>query len=81
VKIISLANNLFEGKDLPIEFEYQGQTIGKYGLELEGNHFLLTNKFTTCLAQDSCGVKVKEKKNLSEFTKKEVCCEPSTGCC
>jgi len=44
--------------DLPVQIEYQGETIGCYGLEYTGKEFVLTPLFTNCLAQDKCGISV-----------------------
>jgi len=64
--------------DFDIEVEYQTQTIGKFDLDFNGNHFLLKNKTTACLAEDACGIPTeKQKKNLSELTT----CSPNSGCC
>ena len=63
--------------------EYQTETIGKYGLETDGNNFLLTAKQTDCLAKDNCGVPdAKQKLKLSELqTEKVACCTPGGTCC
>jgi hypothetical protein len=80
--IITLSEKILSIKDAEIEVEYQSDTIGKYGLEFDGNNFLLTQKNTACLASDSCGTGEKEKKNLSELnTKKAACCGPDSNCC
>lgn len=82
-KIISLSEKLFEGEDLEVEIEYQTDTISKYGLDFIGNNFVLTNKFTDCLAKDNCGVpKEKQKISLSELQNKPATsCSPGGGCC
>lgn len=81
--IINLSEEKLGIKDLEIEVEYQSQTIGKYDLEFNGNHFVLVNKTTACLAQDACGIpSEKQKKNLSELTSDSGnSCEPGSGCC
>ena len=71
--ILELSEKAFNLQDLEIEVEYQGNTIQKFGLELKGNNFLLTQKQTACLAQDACGVPEPEKTTNS--------CAPGTGCC
>jgi hypothetical protein len=54
IQIIKLSENLFNFDDLEIEVEYQGKdTIGKYGLDFDGENFLLTSKLTDCLAKDA----------------------------
>jgi len=81
--IINLSEEKLGIEDLEIEVEYQSQTIGKYDLEFDGNHFVLVNKTTACLAQDACGIpSEKQKKNLSELTSDSGnSCEPGSGCC
>jgi hypothetical protein len=54
--IINLSQKILGSEDLLIEVEYQQTTIGKFGLEYDGNDFLLTPKHTACLAQDACGL-------------------------
>lgn len=79
--IIAMAQNTLGIEDLPIEVEYQGQTIEKFGLEYNGSHFLLTQKMTDCLAKDNCGIpEQKPKKILSEVQNSNACA-PGSGCC
>ena len=81
--IIQLSETRLGIQDAEIEVEYQGETIGKYGLEFNGTHFLLTAKMTDCLAPDKCGVsQTKQKINLSDLQAKgDSCCEPGGKCC
>lgn len=82
--IISLSERVLNiDPELEVEVEYQGTTIGKYGLEFNGSHFLLTSKSTACLAQDSCGIPAEKMKvGLSELGKQpSACCTPGGGCC
>jgi hypothetical protein len=82
LKIISLSENLFGNEDLDIEVEYQTETVGKYGLDFNGESFLLTVKQTDCLAKDNCGVpKEKQKLQLAEIETSKSCCTPGGGCC
>jgi len=37
-------------EDSEIEVEYQSNTISKYDLEFNGNHFVLVSKQSACLA-------------------------------
>jgi len=68
--------------DFDIEVEYQGDTIGKYGLEHNGFHFVLTSKKTDCLAKDNCGLpQEKQKFNLTDLTANNSSCTPGSGCC
>src|SRR5690606_39864888 len=41
VHIIELSERVLEIGDLEIEVEYQGDTIGKFGLDFNGKNFLL----------------------------------------
>lgn len=82
LNIISLSEKKIGIEDGEIEVEYQSDTIGKYGLEFNGNNFLLTAKQTNCLASDSCGIPAEKlNKNLSELTPNAACCAPGGGCC
>lgn len=73
VHIIELSEKVLGLEDLNIEVEYQGETIGKFGLDFDGVNFLLTTKQTDCLARESCGV--------PEVETTESCCEPNGTCC
>ncbi len=44
IHIIELSVRVLELPDSEIEVEYQGNTIGKYGLDFDGVNFLLTTK-------------------------------------
>lgn len=80
--IIRISEEKLGIKDLEIEVEYQGTTIGRYDLDFNGSNFVLTNKLTACLAQDSCGIPPqKQKVALSELTKQNSGCSPGSGCC
>lgn len=76
IHIIELSEKLLKLGNLEIEVEYQGDTIGKYGLDFDGTNFLLTNKQTDCLAQDQCNIP-------NEQTKLDAsgCCAPDSNCC
>lgn len=81
VKIIELSEKTLGITDEEIEVEYQGATIGKYGLDHKGDNFLLTTKKTDCLAKDNCGIpKEKLKVSLSSLTNAKAC-NPGSGCC
>lgn len=77
IKIIDLSAKLFDGEDFELEVEYQTETVGRYGLKFDGNTFVLTNKQTACLAEDSCGIP--KVKNLD--IKVLNSCTPGGGCC
>jgi hypothetical protein len=79
--IIELSEKLLGLSDEEVEVEYQGETIGKFGLEFDGKNFLLTTKATACLAQDKCGIPAqKSKVKLSDLADSKACI-PGTSCC
>ena len=80
--IIELSEKQLTILDEEIEVEYQSGTIGKYGIEFNEFEFVLTNKLTTCLAEDNCGIPVvKQKVSLSALQNNDACCDPTSGCC
>lgn len=79
INIIKLSEQKLNIGDLPIEIEYQGETIGKYGVELKGNNFILTSTVTACLAEDACGIP--EKKPKITISNNQNSCAPGSGCC
>ena len=82
LKIIKASEKLFGDEDLEVEIEYQSESIGKYGLDIDGENFVLTTKHTTCLAKDHCGIpQGKHKMGVTELSTQTVCCEPGGGCC
>lgn len=82
VSIITLAEKALHLGDWEVEVEYQGETIGKYGISFSGEHFVLTSKTTNCLADDVCGIPVAKPriKKLSELQANNSC-TPRGGCC
>lgn len=74
--IIRLSERKLNLEDLKIEVEYQGETISKYGLEFDGQRFLLTQQFTDCLAKDSCGIP-----ETDALANSSAGCAPGSGCC
>ena len=79
--IIQLAERVLELQDLEVEVEYQGDTIGRYGLEFTGTDFLLTARQTDCLAKDKCGIPTEKPKiRLSSIAQGPIC-TPNSGCC
>ena len=75
--------NTLDGDDaLEIEVEYQNETIGKYGLEMHGDKFKLTNKKTDCLAKEKCGIPpiAKVGEFIGIISKENTCCAPGTCC-
>ncbi|MEE9439504.1 MAG: DUF6428 family protein [Saprospiraceae bacterium] len=80
IHIIELSQQKLDIGDLEIEVEYQGETIGKFGLENDGNNFLLITKQTDCLARDKCVVP--EKKEIIGIPViSNSCCTSDTDCC
>lgn len=80
--IIELSEKILNLEDAEIEVEYQQETIGKYNLEFDGNHFLLATKQTNCLAQDKCGIPAEKLRvNLGDLNKPAATCAPGGGCC
>jgi hypothetical protein len=80
--IIELSEKTLALTDGDVEVEYQAETISKYGLEFDGVNFLLTAKFTDCLAQDKCGIpQEKLKVSLADLNKPQASCTPGLGCC
>lgn len=76
--IIALSRGKLQIGNHPIEVEYQGETIGKYGLEIGPDGELhLESKQTACLANDACGVPVL---NVVSQPAKGAC-TPGGGCC
>lgn len=80
---IALSEKVLQLGDSDVEVEYQTETIGRYGVEFDGQNFILTAKKTDCLAKENCGVPIeKQKVNLSELQEKESsCCSTESGCC
>ncbi|TFV95991.1 hypothetical protein E4S40_07130 [Algoriphagus kandeliae] len=82
LSIIELSEKHLNLEDLDIEVEYQGDTIGKYGLEFKQGGFFLTKTFTDCLAKDQCGIPAKKPKiRLSTLQSQQSECLPGSGCC
>ncbi|ASK29309.1 hypothetical protein CEY12_03960 [Chryseobacterium sp. T16E-39] len=83
LNIIKLSEEKLGIEDHEIEVEYQSTTIGRYDLDFNGKIFILKNKSTACLAQESCGIPI-EKQNLilSDLSSKStISCNPQSGCC
>ena len=82
LKIIDLSQKILKGENLVIEVEFQQNTIGKFGLEYDGQDFILTSTQTACLAAETCGVDAPKKKvALANLTPENACCTPGGGCC
>jgi len=80
-KLITILTSTISQLELPdadIVVEFQGNTIEKYGLDHDGDRFLLIKTVTACLALDQCGITVeKPKVKLSDINS----CTPGSGCC
>jgi hypothetical protein len=81
LNIIELSEKVLGIGDLEIEVEYQAETIGKFGLDFNGEKFLLTSKQTDCLAKDQCGIPVEKTKVKISDLNNEPCCSPDGNCC
>lgn len=81
VHIIQLSEKALGIGDLEIEVEYQGDTIGKYGLDFDGINFLLIAKQTDCLAREKCGNPLEKQKTELSALSATARCEPGSGCC
>lgn len=81
--IITLSEEKLGIEDGEIEVEYQNTTIGKYDLDFNGEIFILKNKTTACLAQDTCGLPVEKRiTNVSDLSPNQTsCCTPNSNCC
>lgn len=82
IKIINLSQEKLQIGDHEIEVEYQGETIGKYGLSYSDGYFQLESLHTDCLAKDNCGVpSEKPRIRISSGVTEDSCCSPGGGCC
>jgi hypothetical protein len=81
LNIIELSEKILGIGDLEIEVEYQAETIGKFGLDFNGENFMLTSKQTDCLAKDHCGISVEKPKIKISDLHNEPCCSPDSNCC
>ncbi|AWW30623.1 hypothetical protein DN752_11085 [Echinicola strongylocentroti] len=80
VHIIELSEKTLGLPDAEIEVEYQGETIGKFGLDFDGTNFILTTKETDCLAKDQCGIPA-EKPKVEVSSSQFGACTPGGNCC
>ena len=77
LNIIELSEKVLKMGDLEIEVEYQGETIGKYGLDFDGWQFMLITKQTDCLAKENCGIPLEKLNKVQPASY----CSPKSGCC
>ncbi|MFT3796622.1 DUF6428 family protein [Flavobacterium sp.] len=76
--IIALSEKVLGMDDMEIEVEYQTETIGKYDLGFDGQHFVLLSKKTACLAKESCG---SPKQTRQSSGRQMTCCPTEANCC
>ncbi|HAR19447.1 MAG TPA: hypothetical protein DCR46_02230 [Cytophagales bacterium] len=82
LNIIELCEKHLGIPDAEVEVEYQNETIGKYALAFDGEHFLLKNKITACLANDACGITADKMRTSSfKIAKEDSNCAPGGNCC
>lgn len=79
IRIIEISENLTAGKDPQVEFEYQMETIGRFGLAFDEGNFILTPKQTDCLAKEQCGISDRTAEPIR--TERVSACAPGNGCC
>jgi hypothetical protein len=79
LNIISLSERILGMEDLEVEVEYQGDTIGKYHLDFNGQNFVLATTRTACLASDKCGIPADQLKVTTQPA--ATTCTPGGGCC
>jgi hypothetical protein len=80
IGIIEMAESELGLGNLDVEVEYQSDTIGKYGLEFDGQVFQLTSTQTDCLAKEKCGIPTAESISL-KVSQSSSACSPESGCC
>ncbi len=79
--IIQFSERILKMGDLDVEVAYQTTTLGKYGLDHNGRHFVLTAKQTHCLAKEKCSAIEESKVKPSELSApKPDRCTPASGC-
>jgi hypothetical protein len=83
LNILDQSKKVLNDEDLEIEVEYQTETIGKYGLSIDDDAFVLVAKETDCLAKIKCNIpQSKPKIKFSELTvAAQGTCTPGGGCC
>ena len=81
IHIIELSEKVLELGDLDIEVEYQGETIGKFGIDFDGKYFLLTTKQTDCLAREKCEIPAKKQREQSTGSSAGSCRSQADSCC
>lgn len=79
LNIIQLSEEKLGIEDLEIEVEYQSSTIGKYDLEFNGKTFVLKNKTTACIIENSKRARCKNR--VSTFERKIHTIKPHLNEC
>jgi len=94
-RIIQDAEAWLEWENHEVEVEFQGHTIERYGVELQGGALILVPLHTNCLAPDRCGIPVAVGEEMAvlegnggqalERNQRQSpgtgCCAPGSGCC
>jgi len=80
IKIIEMAESELGVGNLEVEIEYQSDTVGKYGLEFDGQAFQLTPTQTDCLAKEKCGIPTDAPITM-KVSQSSSACSPESGCC
>ena len=78
LQIIEIAEDALGLENLEVEIEYQRDTIGRYGLSIDKDRFLLTPTKTDCLDKDKCGIP-EQVEGLDSESSSDCC--PDSGCC
>ncbi|SIN71051.1 DUF6428 family protein [Algoriphagus halophilus] len=79
--IIDLSIQALGLEDHGIEVEYQGDTIGKYGIQVMDGNIYLTSKQTTCLAKETCGAPNSSTELSINEIEAAISCSPEGSCC
>ncbi len=79
-KIIALSEEKLGLGNWEVEVEYQGDTVGRFGLDFDGQSFLMMNVQTDCLAKDKCGIP-EAKPSIKMSALGTNTCTPGGGCC
>ncbi len=74
INIIELSEKVLKLQDLDVEVEYQGESIQKFGLDFDGENFLLLAKQTDCLAKGKCNKPTEKPRAKLSNIKKTFCC-------
>lgn len=81
LSIIKMAEETLGLDDLEVEVEYQAETIGKFGLSLDQNTFILINIQTECLSPEMCGINAEKPKSKLSNLVIQPSCPPGGNCC